>query len=139
MIERTVVGDIDRADGLALLSIFGGLAYPRLDVNQIIGSHHMRESRLFREAREEGQQQGRILSTRDLTIDTLRIRFGAEAINDLPTIINTIEDLTFLRTVYHLAVSCAALDEFRSHLSSHQNPTTRAPQPITSPSAKGNR
>src|SRR5438045_2879903 len=32
VIERTVVGDIERADGLALLSIFGKLAFPRIDV-----------------------------------------------------------------------------------------------------------
>ena len=116
VIERTVVGDIERADGLALLSIFGKLAFPRIDVNGIIGRNKMKDSQLYREAKEEGDRVGRVLNTRQLTLDALRIKFGADAIKDVAPAINTIDDVTALITLNHFAVSCSKLDEFRAFL-----------------------
>ena len=116
VIERTLVGDIERADSLALLSIFSGLAYPRLDINGIIGKTKMKESRFAREMREEGASRSQFRLVRDLTLDVLRVKFGTIATKDLPEMMNTIEDVTFLLTLHHLAASCSTLDEFKAGL-----------------------
>jgi hypothetical protein len=116
VIERTVVGDIERADGLALLSIFSGLAYPRLDVNGIIGRTMMKESRLFREAREEGQVEAR----RADIVDLLRARFGETRVAQQEAIVNTFEDLGLLRRLVVLAGTCSDPDEFRAGLAAEQ-------------------
>ncbi len=110
VIERTITGDIERADALALLSIFGGLAYPRLDVNQIIGRTKMKESRLFREAREEGV----VAATRMNTVNLLHARFGESAVAQLEAIVQTLDDTALLNRLVILAGTCSGLDEFRA-------------------------
>ena len=116
VIERSVSGGIERADGLALLSIFGGLAYPRLDVNQIIGRHHMRESRLFREAREEGQLDAR----RADIITFLRARFGQTSVAQLEGAVNALDDSELLSRLVRLAGSCSDTQEFLAGLLAEQ-------------------
>ena len=115
-IEQTVTGDIERADALALLSIFGGLAYPRLDVNEIIGRSKMKESRFAREMREEGEVE----KARAYILIVLRLRFGETAVSDVAVVVNTIDDVTYLDSLHSLAVSCKGLDEFKTRLPAFQ-------------------
>ena len=114
---RTAVGDIERADALALLSIFSGLAYPRLDVNTIIGRSKMKESRLFREAREEG-----VVAARRADIVTfLRARFGEKAATQVEPVVSSVEDAALLSRLVILAGTCSGPDEFRAGIPAMQS------------------
>ncbi len=120
VIERTVDGDIERADALALLSIFGGLAYPRLDVNGIIGRSKMKESRLHREAKEEGE----VAATRTNIVTFLRARFGETAASQVEPVVSTVDDAALLNRLVILAGTCSNPDEFRAGIPPLQ-PTSR--------------
>ena len=71
--------------------------------------------------RAEGDREGRIESSRQLTLDLLRIKFGLEAIKDVATAVNTIDDVTALITLHNLAASCSKLDEFKAFLPTPQS------------------
>jgi hypothetical protein len=55
VIDDKATQESERAGQLFLLSVFGGLAFPRLDVAGIIGREKMRESKFAREMRQEGK------------------------------------------------------------------------------------
>src|SRR5262249_9450523 len=55
VIEHKVTRPGPKSEALALLTIFGERAFPSLDVERIIGSEKMKESKILRRAREEGQ------------------------------------------------------------------------------------
>ena len=116
VIERTVVGDIERADALALLSIFGGLAYPRLDMGQIIGRSKMKESRFAREMREEGV----VAARRADIVAFLRARFGEKAATQVEPVVSSVEDAALLNRLVILAGTCSDTDEFRAGISAEQ-------------------
>ena len=116
VIERTVVGDIERADGLALLGIFGDLAYPRLDVNGIIGREKMKASRFAREMMSEGE----VKNGRANAINLLRARFGETAVAQLEASVNNVNDLTLLNRIVVLAGTCSDPVEFRAGLPAEQ-------------------
>ena len=75
----------------------------------------MKESRLFREAREEGQVEAR----RAAIIDLLRARFGETTVAQQEDVVNTVEDIGLLRRLVVLAGTCATTDEFRAGLPVH--------------------
>jgi hypothetical protein len=112
VIERKVTGPVERANALALLDIFGGLAYPKLNVERIIGSEKMKESRLWREAREEGE----LLRQRANIVRVLRTRFGAEAVAAIPAALDQIPDLAQLEPLLDRAVTCPSPEEFLAAL-----------------------
>jgi hypothetical protein len=60
--------------------------------------------------------------TREYTLTTLRNRFGADAIAGLAAVVETIDNATFLTTLYWLAITCSVVDEFKAKLSSLPNP-----------------
>jgi len=114
------------ADNLALLSIFGELAFPHLDVAQIIGREKMKGSKLIRsfvtEARAEAQAEARRADVAKI----LRIRFGDEAGSVVVPLLQGIEDAAQLDGLLTLAVRCANPDEFRTGMAGPTPPRTQA-------------
>jgi hypothetical protein len=113
-IGRVVTARGEQAEALALLAIFGELAYPRLDIERIIGSEAMRESRFTRRLRAEERRAS--------LLDALDIRFGAAAAAEFADAVNAIEDGETLAQLHRLAIRCATLDEFRAALQAHAAP-----------------
>jgi hypothetical protein len=108
VIERTVADEPELKDDLALLSIFGELAFPQMDVKGIIGRDKMKGSKLIGSFVAE--------ALREVVVDALRIRFGEEAGAEIAPLLERIEDSERLRTLHALAIRCASLDEFRAAL-----------------------
>jgi hypothetical protein len=112
VIERAVTVAGDRENQLFLLGLFGELAYPRLDIERILGSRAMRESRLVRQLRRDGQVEAR---QEDL-LAVLRSRFGSEAAADMSGVVNTVDDPERLKRLLDQALSGVSLEEFRTSL-----------------------
>ncbi len=112
-IEHQVPTPGPRDEALALLSIFGEQAFPRLDVTAIIGREKMKESRVVREWRQEGALE----SKRADILETVEARFGAQAVTELSPAINGLEDLDQATRLFRLALRSQSLDEVRSALS----------------------
>jgi hypothetical protein len=119
-IEQQLTGTVERANGLFLLNIFAGLAYPRLDVEKIIGREKMQESRFSREMREEGRLEGRregeLTARRSDILDILQERFGSRAKQQVEATLNSIEDVDQLKRLHRLAWSAADMNQFRAGL-----------------------
>ncbi len=113
-IERGAADAPGRADDLALLNIFGELAFPQLDVGGIIGRNKMKGSKLIRSFVAEARRE-------DLA-DTLRIRFGDEPGSAVVSLLEQIDDPERLRDLFALAIRCATLDEFRAGLTATAAP-----------------
>jgi hypothetical protein len=95
-----------------LLSVFGALAYPRLDVERVIGSSVvMRESNIVKRIRREGERD-RLQA--DLLI-VLRSRFGDDAALQLEPTVHALDDLQLLERLLKQAAS-GGLDEVRAVL-----------------------
>jgi hypothetical protein len=107
-IERGAADAPALADDLALLSIFGELAFPQLDVGGIIGRDKMKGSKLIRSFVAEAQRED--------VAEALRIRFGEEVGSEILPLLERIEDAERLRALHALAIRCASLDEFRAAL-----------------------
>jgi hypothetical protein len=114
VIEEKVPGEVDRADHLLLLDIFGGLAYPRLDITGIIGRDKMKESRFVREVRREVRRETEIERLRTDLLKAVASRYGKEVTAELSPAVNAVESLTPLERLFDQAVSGVPLDEFRS-------------------------
>jgi hypothetical protein len=110
VIEERVTDRLERADNLCILNIFGGLAYPHLDIRAIIGREKMKESRFYRDVRAEGE----LLAKRAALTDAVQIRFGDTALAEFAAAIDALEDSAELTRLYRLAIGCNRLDEFRS-------------------------
>jgi hypothetical protein len=116
-IELTVAEQGEREDHLFLLYIFGELAYPRLDVEQMIGSNAMiRESRLGRKLLRQGQLQSR---QADLLF-VLSSRFGEDVAAELAPAVNSVDDPQLLEQLFQQSVTVASLTAFRAALKSLQ-------------------
>jgi hypothetical protein len=114
-IERTVTAQGEREDQLFLLYIFGELAYPRVDVERIIGSNAMiRESKLGRRLRREGQVE----AGQTALLIVLRNRFGDDAAAELGPAVNSVDDPEMLEHLLKQVVAGCSLDNFRSALTS---------------------
>ncbi len=112
VIEHRIGGGVERADALILLDLFGEMAYPRLDVEAIIGSEKMLESKIGRSMQRRGQlQQARM----DILL-FLRKRFGPETLSDLESVLGDIDSLETLNTLLDHAVDCRSLAAFRTEL-----------------------
>jgi hypothetical protein len=111
VLERTQADAVERADWLHLLSVFGGLAYPRLDVAKIIGSEKMKDSKMWRDAVAQGELQ----RSRADVLEVLQARFESIPEEDTDAV-NAIEDLTALRRLLRLAARCERLEEFQHAL-----------------------
>jgi hypothetical protein len=109
--ERTA-DRVVRADLLTTLSIFGRLAYPDLDVLELIGREQMKDSPFYQQIQEEA----RVEEARAAIGDALEVRFGAEAAAEFQERLQRVEDHEQLRQLHRLAVRCRRLSEFRRTL-----------------------
>jgi hypothetical protein len=112
VIESHVAAPGAQSDFLALLGIFGKLAYPRLNVRGIIGREKMRESKFYQEVLEEGKLEAK----RADILEALEVRLGAEGAAEFAAAVNAIEDWTKLSRLFRLAVACSRTGEFRAAL-----------------------
>lgn len=103
---------IVRADLLTTLAIFGKLAYPRLDVIQLIGREQMRESKLYEEIKAEGREEG-WRAQRAQVLETLEFRFGDTAVTEFGPRVNAITDFDKLIRLHRLALRSANLQVFQ--------------------------
>jgi hypothetical protein len=111
-IEAHTAEGPDRADFLAFLSVFGQLAFPRLDIETIIGSEKMKESPFLRKIMDRGQMEAK----RADILAILRRRFGAAADGSLVVRLDECTDLDRLTELVGMALDCGTLDEFRRAL-----------------------
>jgi hypothetical protein len=118
-IERQVTAAGERDDALALLIIFGELAYPRLDVERLIGGEKMKESRFLRRAREEGE----LLGKRADILQVIRARFGPDAAAEFQAPLDELDKLARLIPLLDRAATCASVAEFRAALSAQRAAT----------------
>jgi len=95
-IERKVPMPGARDEALALLTIFGELAYPRLDVERIIGSEKMKESKTFHRWRDEG----RLIEKRADLLKVVRGRFGESFAGEVAVAISALDDLARLDQLF---------------------------------------
>ncbi len=109
VITSSVSDTAARADLLTSLAIFGRLAYPRIDVWQLIGREQMKESPLYQEIMEEGE----LKNSRANILVVLEVRFGADASARFEAALEAIDDLEVLSQLLRLAAGCSRLKEFR--------------------------
>jgi hypothetical protein len=95
-IERKVPTPGARDEALALLTIFGERAFPKLDIERIIGSEKMRESRMLRRVRQEGE----MIRLRNDLLKVVRTKFGKEFEAEVADAINQSDDLVRLEQLF---------------------------------------
>lgn len=103
-----------RADLLTTLSIFGKLAYPDLDVVQLIGREQMKESKFYQEVMAEGAVE----RARADVLENIDVRFGSEAAAEFKEALQGVADLSQLSQLHRLAIQCRRLAEFRRAIAS---------------------
>jgi hypothetical protein len=114
-IKQTVTGQTERDDQLLLLSIFGGLAYPRLDVEHIIGRDVvLRVSKIVRRILREGQVEAR---QADL-LKVIRRHYGADAATEWTAAVQAITDPELLERLFDRALEGVPLNDLRTELPS---------------------
>jgi hypothetical protein len=106
-----------RADLLTILGVFGKLKNRALDVVNIIGREHMRESPLYQEIMLEGEQA----EARRSVLQVLEDRFGSKAAMEFKETVNQIDDLEELREILHLATKCGRITQFRRTVAAKMN------------------
>lgn len=109
VIERGEVDRGNRAETLAILSVFGKMMYPTLDVLAVIGREKMIESKFF----EEVQAIGALDRGREDTLAVLEERFGRAQAAEFAAAVNALDDSARLNQLLRLAVRCAGPEEFR--------------------------
>jgi hypothetical protein len=113
VIERRITGDLERADALSLLDMFGEMAYPGLNVEAIIGSEKMGESKLSRSMMLKGKLQ----QARETIMHLLGRRFGGEPmLRDVETALVDIDSLETLNALLDQAIDCRNLAHFCAEL-----------------------
>ncbi len=95
-IERKVPLPGPRDEALALLTIFGEFAFPSLDVERIIGSEKMQESKLFRRLMAAGELAAR----RQDLLKVVRRFFGEQFANEVAPAISALDDLARLDQLF---------------------------------------
>jgi hypothetical protein len=111
-IEHTEADSVNRADLLTTLGIFGRMAFPNLDVPNLIGREKMRESKFMQEFMDEARREEGLFALQAI----LEERFG-KLTNHLKKQVGEIEDMNRLNELIRVAVRSASVDEFRVELS----------------------
>jgi hypothetical protein len=111
-IRRRELDSYKRADLLTSLSFFGKLKNRDLDVLSIIGREQMRDSPLYHEIAEEGQQ----IARREDILEAIKVRFGAEAVREFEEAVNRIANLEQLQELHRLAIRSRRVSQFRRAL-----------------------
>ncbi len=121
-IEARDLGIVEKADLLTILDIFGELAYPRLDVTEIIGSERMKETKLFKKWRAE--------TIRENILDLMQPNFEEEDIHEFEKMLTTVNDSVRLKELLLVAarnggrISPGTHDGCNRSESIKQSPTT---------------
>lgn len=89
-----------RADLLTILSIFGKLAYPDMDMLKLIGREQMRESKFLEEVTAEASLE----RARIAVLEAIDVRFGPKAAAELKGALASIGDLNQLSELHRLAI-----------------------------------
>jgi hypothetical protein len=118
-IGRTEGDLITRADLLTTLGIFGKLAYPQINVLGIIGREQMRESKFYQELKQEGWEEGRLVTLREDAREALEGRFGPVVGAEFEPILSKMTSPDELKRLHALAVRSKGLAEFRRRLREH--------------------
>ncbi len=116
VIERMTPVENNPADLLAILGIFGKLAYPRLNVRQIIGEEKMKESKFILEILEEEKLRNFLEMKRADILSVLRARFRSEPPADIAAALATLDQLEELEGLLKQAATCSRLEKFREDL-----------------------
>ena len=112
-IEQTVTAQGERQDQLFLLSIFGELAYPRLDVEQIIGSNLMiQESRLGRKIR----RAAKVEVLQEHLLKLIGKQFGTDLATELTSAVQAIDDPDLLEPLFDQVLNGMSLKDLRAAL-----------------------
>src|SRR5262245_14672969 len=98
-IERKVPLPGARDEALALRAIFGEQAFPQLDIERIIGSEEMKESRMLRRVSDEGE----LAAKRADILEALEARFGTPAVTELAPAVNELAELERATRLLRLA------------------------------------
>jgi hypothetical protein len=120
-ITANVADTSARADLLASLALFGNLAYPTMEVVNLIGVENMRESKFFEDVMALGREEGKLQSRRADILEVLEARFGPEKASKLRKSIEAVKDGAKLLQLVRTAATSESLTEFRRAL--------RAPAP----------
>ena len=114
VIQERVTDPTARGDLLTTLGIFGKLAYPGMDVFQMIGREQMKESKFYQEIMEEGA----LAKARADVIHALALRFGSENAAEFRELLEDIVDEHQLTELHGRAILCQDLEDFRQSLGS---------------------
>jgi predicted transposase YdaD len=98
------------------MAIFVKLAYPTIDVMQIIGREQMRESKFLQEVEEEARTEGRVEGRRAALLETLDLRFGSDSSAVLSEAVRGLNDPEKLAELQRVATTCRRLADFRRAL-----------------------
>ena len=79
----------------------------------------MQESSVIQHFTEQGIKQGERKAAIESLLDVLEVRFQSSEVQTLNPIIESIEELPYLRELLREAVQVPSLDEFRRILSSN--------------------
>jgi hypothetical protein len=85
------------------------LAYPRIDVAELIGREQMKESKVI----EEFQEEARLETRRQDVLQVLDARFGPRAAAEFAPLLQTVTDLDRLARLHRLVVQVPVLKQFR--------------------------
>ncbi len=122
VIERGEGDAVRRADLLAILGMFGRLAYPGIDAEEIIGRDKMMESPFL----QEFVDHGRVEKARANILTVLETRFHRAPGEEITAALNALGDLEQLDALLRLAVQCSGVAEFREALAA---PSPAPPRP----------
>ena len=109
-----------QAEKLVLLDIFGGLAYPRLDVADLIGRANMRGSRFLREERLDAQREEQLKQQRTHLLKLVRSRFSELVSSELAAAVEALDDPQLLERLFDELLAGASLDALRAALRTAQ-------------------
>lgn len=100
---------VTRANLLTTLAIFGRLVPSGVDVLELIGREHMKESPMY----EEIMLEGRIETRRADILEAVQLRFGAKAAAEFEKGLRGVNDLETLSRLHRLAIQSRRVTEFR--------------------------
>jgi hypothetical protein len=112
LIRAATPDTIRQADLLTTLAIFGRLAYRQLNVADLIGREHMKESPMYEEIKDEG----RLETLQAAVLKVLKARFDRETAARFAEAIHQIAKMDKLDRLLSLASRCTTADEFQRGL-----------------------
>ena len=100
---------VTRANLLTTLAIFGRLVPSGINVLELIGREHMKESPMYAEIMMEGEIKARQADI----LEAIQLRFGPKAAAEFEPRLRPVNDLDALSRLHRLAIQSRRLTEFR--------------------------